>query len=31
MKYGEIYNQTNWGKPEPNGWGGVYYPYTEGD
>ena len=29
MKYGEIYNQTNWGKPQQDEWGNVYYNYTE--
>ena len=29
MKYGEIYSQTNWGKPQQDEWGNVYYQYAE--
>ena len=28
MKYGEIYSQTNWGKPQQDEWGNTYYPYA---
>ena len=28
MKYGEIYSQTNWGNPQQDEWGNVYYPYA---
>ena len=28
LLHGEIYSQTEWGKPQQDEWGNTYYPYA---